>query len=112
MSNMLTNMSTDKKKAVSLLNAAASNPLPLKIRALAQPQQSSSITDQHSVALFSATVIKGGQFSVTINTVNQSPKITHQKTGRGKDSASCPTDQMKIKGDSFYTNYFITTIVF
>ena len=41
------------EKVFSQPNAAASNPLPLELRAPAQPQKSSSITDHHSVALFS-----------------------------------------------------------
>lgn len=102
MSNMLVNISSEK--AVSLPNAAANSDLPLELRALAQPQQSSSITDHQSLAFFSGTVIQGGEFSVTINTVNQSPKITHQKTGPRKDSASCPAVLMKIKGVLFFLN--------
>jgi len=64
-SNMLANISDER---------TISNPLPLESRALAPPQQSKSITDQQSVALFSGAVIQSGQFSVTINTVKQSPK--------------------------------------
>ena len=56
MSNILANIS----------NAAVNNPLPLDLRALAHLQQSNSITDQQSVALFSGAMIQGGQFSVTI----------------------------------------------
>ena len=56
MSNILANIS----------NTVVSNPLPLDLRALAQLQQSNSITDQQSVALFSGAVIQGGQFSVTL----------------------------------------------
>ena len=56
MSNILANIS----------NAAVNNPLPLDLRALAHLQQSNSITDQQSVALFSGAVIQGGQFSVTL----------------------------------------------
>ena len=68
MSNMLANISSEK--AVSLPKATASNPLPLKIRTLAQPRESSSVTEQQSVAFFfSEAVIQGRQFSVTINTV-------------------------------------------
>lgn len=78
MSNTLANISNEK--AVSLPSATASNPLPLELqKALAQPQQSTSITDQKLVALFSGAVIQGRQFSVTINTVNQLPKITPQE---------------------------------
>ena len=51
MSNMLANISSEK--AFSLSNLAASNPLLLESGTLAQLQQSSSITDQQSVALFS-----------------------------------------------------------
>ena len=50
----------------NISNAAVNNPLSLDIRALAQLQQSNSITDQQSVALFSGAVIQGGQFSVTL----------------------------------------------
>ena len=72
-SNTLANISHEK--TVSLLNAAASNPLPLELRALAPPQQSKSITDQQSVALFSGAVIqKWTVLSYNINTVKQSPK--------------------------------------
>ena len=68
MPNMLANISSEK--AVSLPKATANNPLPLKIRTLAQPQgESSSVRYQQSVAFFSEAVIQGRQFSVTINTV-------------------------------------------
>ena len=68
MPNMLANISSEK--AVSLPKAAANNPLPLKIRTLAQPQgESSSVRYQQSVAFFSEAVIQSRQFSVTINTV-------------------------------------------
>ena len=78
MSNTLANISNEK--AVSLLSATASNPLPLELqKALAQPQQNTSITDQKLVPLFSGAVIQGRQFSVTINTVNQLPKIAPQE---------------------------------
>ena len=35
---------------------------------------------QQSMALFSAVVIKGGNFSIKINTVNQSPKLTLEES--------------------------------
>ena len=44
MSNTLANISN--RKAVSLPNAAASNPLSLELRALAQPKQSSSMVSR------------------------------------------------------------------
>ena len=50
MSNMLANISSEK--AVSLPKATANNPLPLKIRTLAQPRESSSVTEQQSVGIF------------------------------------------------------------
>ena len=40
--NMLANISSEK--AVSLPKATANNPLPLKIRTMAQPRESSSVT--------------------------------------------------------------------
>ena len=83
MSNTLANISSEK--AVSPHSATASNPLPLELqKALAQPQQSTSITDQKLVALFSGAVIQGRQFSVTINTMNQLPKITPQENPQWK----------------------------
>lgn len=83
MSNKLANISSEK--AVSPHSATASNPLPLELqKALAQPQQSTSITDQKLVALFSGAVIQGRQFSVTINTMNQLPKITPQENPQWK----------------------------
>ena len=45
----------------------------MELRTLAQLEQSSNITDQQAVVLFSGAVIQFGQFSVT---VNQSQKIT------------------------------------
>ena len=51
MSNMLANISSEK--AVSLPKATANNPLPLKIRTLAEPRESSSVTEQQSVGIFS-----------------------------------------------------------
>ena len=80
MPNMLVNISSEK--AVSLSNAAASNPLLLELGTLAQLQQSSSIKDQQSEVLFSGAVIQGRQFSITITITPQ------EKTGCGKDSAS------------------------
>ena len=50
MSNMLANISSEK--AVSLPKATANNPLPLKIRTLAEPRESSSVTEQQSVGIF------------------------------------------------------------
>ena len=50
MSNMLANISSEK--AVSLPKVTANNPLPLKIRTLAQPRESSSVTEQQSVGIF------------------------------------------------------------
>ena len=35
---------------------------------------------QQSMALFSGTVIQGGKFSININTVNQSPKLTLEES--------------------------------
>ena len=35
---------------------------------------------QQSMALFSAVVIQGGNFSIKINTVNQSPKLTVEES--------------------------------
>ena len=49
-SNMLANISSEK--AVSLPKATANNTLPLKIRTLAQPRESSSVTEQQSVGIF------------------------------------------------------------
>lgn len=111
MSNMLANISNEK--AVSLPNATTSNPLPLELRALPQPQQSTSITDQQLVALFSGAATQGGQFSATILTPWISrQKKRPQKTRCGKDSASCPAVLMKIKGELFYRkNHFIKTTV-
>lgn len=79
MSNMLANIS--EGNVLSLPNAASvQNPIVnAGLSSLAQPQQSSSNTGQQSVALFSGAVIQGGQFSVTINTVNQSPTIPFQE---------------------------------
>ena len=66
---MLANI--DSEKAFSLPNAATNNSLHLEFRAMAQPQQSSSITLQEWIAsLFSGAVIQGEQFSVTIKTLN------------------------------------------
>ena len=67
MPNMLVNISSEK--AVSLSNAAASNPLLLELGTLAQLRQSNSITDQQSEVLFSGAVIQGRQFSITIKTL-------------------------------------------
>ena len=50
MSNVLANISCEK--AVSLPKATANNPLPLKMRTLAQPRESSSVTEQQSVGIF------------------------------------------------------------
>ena len=50
MSNMLANISCEK--AVSLPKATANNPLPLKMRTLAQPRESSGVTEQQSVGIF------------------------------------------------------------
>ena len=68
MSNVLANIYSEK--AFSLPNAPGSNPLPLELKALAQPQQSSSITDQQSVVLFNGAVIQAEQLSVKIKTLN------------------------------------------
>ena len=68
MSNVLANIYSEK--AFSLPNAPSSNPLPLELKALAQPQQSSSITDQQSVVLFNGAVIQAEQLSVKIKTLN------------------------------------------
>ena len=65
---MLANIYSEK--AFSLPNAAASNPLPVELKALAQPQQSSSITDQPSVVLFNGAVMEAEQLSVKIKTLN------------------------------------------
>jgi len=35
---------------------------------------------QQSMALFSGAVIQEGNFSININTVNQSPKLTQQES--------------------------------
>ena len=73
MSNMLANISCEK--AVSLPKATANNPLPLKMRTLAQPRESSSVTEQQSVGIFfSEAVIQRRQFSVTINTKNSTTR--------------------------------------
>ena len=71
MSNMLANISCEK--AVSLPKATANNPLPLKMRTLAQPRESSSVT---AVCwhFFSEAVIQRRQFSVTINTKNSTTR--------------------------------------
>ena len=61
---------TYSEKAFSLPNAPSSNPLPLELKALAQPQQSSSITEQHSVVLFNGAVIQAEQLSVKIKALN------------------------------------------
>ena len=68
MSNVLANIYSEK--AFSLPNAPGSNPRPLELKALAQPQQSSSITDQQSVVLFNGAVIQAEQLSVKIKTLN------------------------------------------
>ena len=65
---MLANIYSEK--AFSLPNAAASNPLPLELKILAQPGQNSSITDQQSVVLFDGAVIQAEQLSVKIKTLN------------------------------------------
>ena len=65
---MLANIYSEK--AFSLPNAAASNPLPLELKILAQPGQHSSITDQQSVVLFDGAVIQAEQLSVKIKTLN------------------------------------------
>jgi len=48
-----------------------------KANAAISPSTSES---QQSMALFSGAVIQGGNFSININTVNQSPKITQQES--------------------------------
>ena len=65
---MLANIYSEK--AFSLPNAAASNPLPLELKVLAQPRQDSSITDQQPVVLFNGAVIQAEQLSVKIKTLN------------------------------------------
>ena len=59
-SNMLADIYS--KKAVSLLNAAASHPLPLELK----PWLSLSKQDQQSVVLFSGAVIQAEQLTVKI----------------------------------------------
>ena len=74
MSNMLSNIPNEKVLSLPTASSSVHNPIGnAGLSSLAQPQQSSSNTGQQSVALFSGAVIQGGQFSVTINTVNQSP---------------------------------------
>ena len=47
----------------------------------ANPAISPSISgSQQSMALFSVAVIQEGNFSININTVNQSPKLTQQES--------------------------------
>jgi len=40
----------------------------------------STSESQQSMALFGGAVIQGGNFSISINTVNQSPKLTLQES--------------------------------
>ena len=65
---MLANIYSEK--AFSLPNAAASNPLPLEVKVLAQPRQDSRITEQESVVSFNEAVIQAEQLSVKIKTLN------------------------------------------
>ena len=67
---MLVNMSSLKAVSLPSAHAAAITSLPLKLRTLAKPRQSSRTTDQQSVVLFSGAVIQGRQFPVTIETLN------------------------------------------
>lgn len=70
MSNILANMSTEPTSITPVIP----NETP-STAAEFQPEGSCHYTNpgQQSMALFSGAVIHGGQFSVTINTVNQSP---------------------------------------
>jgi len=47
----------------------------------ANPATSPSTSEsQHSMAIFSGAVIQGGNFSINVNTVNQSPTVTQQES--------------------------------
>ena len=47
----------------------------------ANPALSPSTSEsQKSMALFSGAVIQGGNFSININTINQSPKLTLEES--------------------------------
>ena len=77
MSDMLASGRKTEHNSLSLPNDVGHNPSVNAglLTSFAQPQQSSSNTGQQSVALFSGAVIQGGNFSVTINTVNKSPIV-------------------------------------
>jgi hypothetical protein len=77
MSNMLANIAST---STSLSIAE----VPREPATESQPKQTNTSNGQQSVALFSGAVIHGGQFSVTINTVNQSPTLQTPSTRQWK----------------------------
>lgn len=77
MSNILANMTSTSTSTTCTSSAVVEPPTNTE-----SPPQLSSTNGQQALALFTGAVIHGGQISVTINTVNQSPPSTERQRKR------------------------------